>query len=129
MEHRGEIVAEAIRESGYSITALAEKLGRSRRWMYQAFENPQLSLDMVLEIGKIIHVDFTDRIKSLKSYSEAAGTAVWSEPQKMYETQKVEVEKWKNKYLELLEKYNELLLRLSELETSEKKKSRPNKKK
>ena len=63
MQHRGEIVKKAIPLSGYSITKLSEKLGRSRRWMYQVFENSTVSLDLILEIGKIIQYDFSGDIK------------------------------------------------------------------
>jgi len=110
MQHRGEIVEKAVRESGYSITRLASKLGKSRRWMYLAFENHNLSIDLVLQIGLIIHHDFSAEIKELAAYTHGRvlHQAV-SETGKALIKPEAEAEHWKNKYLELLEKYNQLL--------------------
>ena len=59
MLHRGEVIEKAIRESGYSITTVAQRLGKSRRWMYLLFENPAVSIELILQIGKIIYHDFS----------------------------------------------------------------------
>lgn len=107
MQHRGEIVKNAVYQSGYSITKLAEKLGKSRRWVYLMFENSNISLEIIIQIGQIIHYDFSDEIKGLKkvdnSFSEPRETA--------YESPETTVEYWKDKYLKLLEDYNTLLLK------------------
>ena len=104
MQHRGEILKEAVYKSGVPITELAKRMGKSRRWMYLMFENSNVSLDIVLQIGKIIHYDFADEIKE------------FSPSQKIIEKSPAnsnkedsEAEYWKNKYLKLLEEYNELL--------------------
>lgn len=99
MQHKGEIVERAVRQSGIPLTKLVGRLGRSRKWIYNAFENPQLSLDVILEIGKIIHYDFSNEIKELN-----ANNCV-NETRPIYN----EVEYWKNKYLHLLEEYKTLL--------------------
>jgi plasmid maintenance system antidote protein VapI len=67
MQHRGEILKKAIYKSGIPFTELAKRLGRSRRWMYLIFDNSNVSLDLVLQIGKIIHHDFSDSIKELST--------------------------------------------------------------
>ena len=103
MQHRGEIIRKAVYNSGYTITEIAKSLGKSRKWMYLMFENSNVSLDMVLQIGKIIHYDFTDEIKEFNPSSNA------SKPYTPYEKEKQDTEYWKNKYLKLLEEYNELL--------------------
>ena len=102
MQHRGEIIKEAIYQSGYSITKLAERLGKSRRWMYLQFENSNVSLDLILQIGEIIHHDFSNDFKELKNTLK-----VVNDPINSYNVD--EVEFWKNKYLTLLEEYTELL--------------------
>jgi len=105
MQHRGEIVKKAIYQSGMSITLIAKKIGKSRRWMYQMFENNNVSLDLVLEIGQIIHYDFTDEIREI-NYTKVN----LQDNQPTYvKLGSEEVEFWKNKYLLLLEEYNELL--------------------
>jgi predicted transcriptional regulator len=104
MQHRGEIVELAVRQSGYSLTKLTQRLGKSRRWIYHAFENPILSIDVVLEISKIIHHDFSDEITELKRLN----SGVKAQNGNSY-IENESVDYWKNKYLVLLEKYNAML--------------------
>ena len=96
MQHRGEIIKEAVYKSGYPITELAKRLDKSRRWIYIMFENNNISLDVVLQIGKIIHHDFSDEIRELKNSVIAT-------------EEETSAEYWKNKYLKLLEEHTELL--------------------
>jgi hypothetical protein len=88
------------------LTQLAKKLGKSRRWIYNAFENPMLSIELILEIGKLIHHDFSGEIDGILRPPQIS-----SDPPASYgiETDNHSAEYWKNKYLLLLEKYNELL--------------------
>lgn len=103
MEHRGEIIRSAVYKSGYTITDIAKRLGKSRRWMYLMFENSNVPLDIVIKMGKIIHYDFSEEIKEF-------GIAFNSmnEPQSVY-SKEHSAEYWKDKYLVLLEEYNTLL--------------------
>ena len=109
MQHRGEIVKEAIYKSGVPITELARRLGKSRRWVYQMFENSNVSLDVILQIGKIIHYDFTEEIKEFSPSQKAISNFSSS-----YEKEEINPEYWKNKYLKLLEEYNDLLKKKNE---------------
>jgi hypothetical protein len=104
MLHRGEIIEKAIRESGYSITKVAQRLGKSRRWMYLLFDNPSVSIELILQIGKIIYHDF-----SLEFPEITFGKKVTSEPEIKGYVSKDEVSFWKEKYFALLEEYNALL--------------------
>ena len=104
MQHRGEIVELAVRQSGYSLSKLTQRLGKSRRWIYHAFENPILSIDVVFEISKIIHHDFSDEITELKRFN----SVVKAQNGNSY-IENESVDYWKNKYLVLLEKYNAML--------------------
>ena len=103
MQHRGEIVKIAVYKSGYPITELAKRLGKSRRWMYLMFENNNVSLDIVLQIGKIIHYDFAHEIIEFNP-SKASLNDTFMDFKK-----EDTAEYWKNKYLELLEDYSALL--------------------
>ena len=98
--HRGEIIEKAIRESGYSITIVAQRLGKSRRWMYLLFENTAVSIEHILQIGKIIYHDFS------LEFPEVIQPAT-SEPETTYERTKDNY--WREKYFALLEEYNTLL--------------------
>lgn len=99
MQHRGEIIKEAVYKSGFPITELAKRMGKSRRWVYLVFENPTVSIDILLQIGKIIHHDFSLEIDTIKPH-------VINETPINYSK---EEDYWKNKYLQLLEEYNKLL--------------------
>lgn len=104
MQHKGQILEKAVRESGIPLTKLTKKLKKSRRWIYNAFENQNLSIEYIIEIGEIIHFDFSDVLVELKKFKSAN-----------FEIKKLNVpdhtDHWKNKYLELLEKYNDILER------------------
>ena len=102
--HRGEIIEKAIRESGYSITIVAQRLGKSRRWMYLLFENTAVSIELILQIGKIIYHDF-----SLDFPEIIQGKKVTNEPENKGHAIKEEVSFWKEKYFTLLEEYNALI--------------------
>jgi plasmid maintenance system antidote protein VapI len=99
MEHRGEIIEQAVRNSGLAISKIAAKLGKSRRWMYLMFENPNVPYETVLEIGKILHHDFSDDLKLMQTSM--------AEPIEQYGNR--DLNYWREKYYALLEEYNELL--------------------
>lgn len=105
MQHRGEIVEKAVRQSGFPLTKLAERLGKSRRWIYNAFENAQLPIDHIPRIGKIIHHDFSNEIDELKGRAIHTGETLTQS----YSTPEKDAEYWRTKYYELMEKYNVLL--------------------
>lgn len=109
MQHKGEVIENAVRESGYSITRLADKLGKSRRWVYQIFEKPNVSMEYILLIGRAIHHDFSNDIKGLKEYRQSTQADTWHDPSGEFFTDGEKAEYWKNKYLILLEEYNKLL--------------------
>ena len=106
MQHKGEIVEKAVRQSGLPLTQLAKRMGKSRRWLYNAFDNPNLSLEHILQIGSIIHYNFSDEILDLQRFKN------FEDPisrENKYAVSSESAEYWKNKYLTLLEKYNALL--------------------
>ena len=103
MKHRGEIVEQAVRKSGMTVTGVAKKLGKSRRWMYDCFETKDLSLDHIIKIGKIIHYDFSEDFPELGRGKINA----FNDPQQKYP--QYDVDYWKDKYYALLEEYNQLL--------------------
>ena len=104
MEHRGEIIEQAVRKSGMSLVTISKKMGKSRRWLYLQFENPLVSLDVVLQIGKIIHYDFAQEIKEFNPTRMSL-----EEPLVGFKNEENSAEYWKNKYLKLLEDYSALL--------------------
>ncbi len=106
MMHKGEIIENAIRQSGYSITEMAKKLKISRRHLYNIFQKYTIDNDTIIEIGRLLNHDFSEEIKGLT-------TNIAEEPNEKYHTElektREEVELWKNKYISLLEEHKLLL--------------------
>ncbi len=105
MEHRGEIIEKAIRRSGIPLTSIARKIGKSRQWVYLLFQNPNVSLNIVVQIGKIIYYDFSSEIKGLNTVNEN-----FREPN--YDNTNDD-DNWKEKYYQLMEEYLQLLKKIS----------------
>ena len=59
MIHRGQIVENVVRRSGFSLTKLASKLEISRNTLYNKFRNANLNYRLIQEIGLAIHYDFS----------------------------------------------------------------------
>jgi len=97
-QHRGEIVEAIIRKSGYSIKALAERLGVSRNTIYNKFRERDLSYDFMVKVGDVIHYDFTVECPEIKT------TISLDKDQHAAELWRLE-----KKYTRLLERYNRLL--------------------
>jgi DNA-binding XRE family transcriptional regulator len=102
--HRGSIVEKTIRKSGYSITKLAKKIGISRNTFYNKFKNPDLSYNFIMEIGRIIHHDFTIDFPEIKE-----------EVDLLEKDQTKELWEIERKYAELLEKHAKLVATLVKL--------------
>ena len=108
MVHKGEIIKEAINESGLTVTQVAKSLHISRKTLYNIFDRIDVDNDTIIKIGSIIHFDFSTKFPKLKKPNKT------EDPQEEYyarniEQLKEEVDLWKGKYITLLEEYNKLL--------------------
>ncbi|MDO7877001.1 hypothetical protein Q5H93_19805 [Hymenobacter sp. ASUV-10] len=107
-QHRGEIVAEAVRRSGMKLSRLHKVLGISRPTLYRRFEDPNLEFEFIKQVGRAIYYDFGQDFKELST------SGLVAEPIAGYSLETVE--DYKNKllhvyglYIEMVEKYNALL--------------------
>ncbi|MEO1218985.1 MAG: helix-turn-helix domain-containing protein [Bacteroidota bacterium] len=64
-KHRGKVVEKVVLGGPYPIKKLADKLQISRNTLYQKFKKQDLSYDFILEVGSLIHHDFTQEFKEL----------------------------------------------------------------
>ncbi|MBJ6144026.1 helix-turn-helix domain-containing protein [Hymenobacter sp. BT559] len=124
MLHQGEIVQEAIKNSGISITRIVEELGITRPTMYRKFKDDTLDTKFVRKIGEIIGHDFAQDF----TMPEQSSLPFVSSPPKSYVTAPVaprvtttqvadldvsnQLLTLQTKYIALLEAYNELLLKV-----------------
>ncbi len=109
-KHIGQIVEYTVRKNGYSITDLGRELGVNRRTIYNYFENKHLKQNVIFKIGIIIRHDFSKDFPELFTAEEfvpinkTSSINVHNLP--VNDSDQLE---WKDKYLSLLEKFNELL--------------------
>jgi AcrR family transcriptional regulator len=110
--HHGQTIEKVIRRNGHSISDLAKAMNVNRRSIYNWFTQPRLKLYIVENIGTAIGHDFTQEMpelfmpivfKRLNSKENLdAGFGLTS-------ANEIEENEWKDKYVDLLERYNQLL--------------------
>lgn len=96
--HRGQILDNAIREKGITMAAAAKRCKISRRTLYNYLENPDLPWQKIIEIEESLQLDLGKYFTQLRKYK-----SVNSDPLILKEPQ--EAVYWRNKYIDLLERY------------------------
>ena len=105
---RGQLLAAVVEASHFKKEDIARKAGYSRSAYYKHIENPDLDYSIMTAYGKAIPYDFTDDLPEMPKYLLSEPDDPYNKPQSLEAALKI-LEQWKNKYLELLEKYNKLL--------------------
>lgn len=106
--NRGQVLAVKVEATGLNKEEVARKAGYSRASYYKHIEKPDLSYYILIAYGKAIKHDFTEEFPDMPRY-------VLEDPEEYYGTPKTLddaihiIASWKNKYIELLEKYNQLI--------------------
>lgn len=124
MPHQGEILQEAIKRSGISITRIVEELGITRPTIYRKFKEEALDANFVKSVGQLISHDFS---QDFTIAQQSSLSFVTPQP-KLHVTQSVtprvtnapkadsdavsQLLVLQTKYIALLEAYNELLLKV-----------------
>ncbi|TGD77997.1 helix-turn-helix domain-containing protein [Hymenobacter wooponensis] len=128
MPNQGEILQEAIKNSGISITRIVEELGITRPTIYRKFKEDTLDYAFVKRVGEVIGHDFSQDFTVLQQgalpfVTPVVSPTVSSAPllgvtHKSVTPSAPELDPTKQllalqaKYIALLEAYNELLLRV-----------------
>ena len=124
MPHQGEILQEAIKNSGISITRIVEELGITRPTIYRKFKEDTLDANFVKNIGQIIGHDFSHDFTIIQQSSLpfvtpiARNSVTNSVTPRVTNQQKPDSDLanqllgLQTKYIALLEAYNELLLKV-----------------
>ena len=124
MPHQGEILQEAIKRSGISITRIVEELGITRPTIYRKFKEETLEANFVKSIGQIIGHDFAEDFTIVQQSAlpfvthpgraavTANVTARVTAPPKVDSDAVGQLLALQTKYIALLEAYNELLLKV-----------------
>lgn len=124
MSHQGEILQEAIKNSGISITRIVDELGITRPTIYRKFKEETIDYSFVKKVGEIINHDFSKDFTSLQQSSlplvtyNVRNTVSSSVTPRVTSSQSIEADPSRQllllqaKYIALLEAYNELLLKV-----------------
>ncbi len=111
--HHGQIIERVIRRNGYSISELARLTKVNRRSVYNWFNQKHLKAEIVYRIGIVLNYDFSEEFPELfpkQPTSDMVLPAQLAENQTRLPLQQSEQCIWKDKYIDLLERYNKLLL-------------------
>ncbi|RZK36826.1 MAG: hypothetical protein EOO61_09810 [Hymenobacter sp.] len=124
MSHQGEILQEAIKNSGFSITRIVEELGITRPTIYRKFKDETLDANFVKSVGNIIGHDFANDFTitqqsilpfvtpTLRSVTQSAVTPRSLSVTSADNDLSKQLLTLQTKYISLLEAYNELLLKV-----------------
>lgn len=109
--HHGQAIERIIRRNGYSITELARLTSVNRRSVYNWFNQRLLKPEVIYRIGTAINYDFSTVFPALFVNTDLNLLAGHN---KLPAKQDAPAEtgeniNWKDKYLFLLERYNEML--------------------
>ena len=124
MSHQGEILQEAIKNSGISITRIVDELGITRPTIYRKFKETYLDYSFVKRVGDIINHDFSNDFTAsqqsslpfvtnhVRNVPTVAVTPRVTNPQTVDADPSRQLLLLQAKYIALLEAYNELLLKV-----------------
>lgn len=115
MKHAGEIVKQVVEKRGISISELAKRMAKSRQYVYNLFEKSAIDTATIFQLSEILDYPFHELLRKEEYYREYKTGTVLSEAQykgmqDLIETERREKQFWKDKYTELLEQMNRLLL-------------------
>lgn len=120
-KHYGQVVEKVIRRNGYSISELARSMEVNRRSVYNWFNQKRLNTEIIHRIAGVLNHDFSNELPELftaKTVVEESGALITDQS---LNTQQINLQTgeayWKDKYIVLLERYNELLAKKIEMNT------------
>lgn len=116
--HHGQIIEKVIRRNGYSISELARLTKVNRRSVYNWFNQRNLKSDIIYRIGSVLNYDFSNDFPDL-FINTHSGEAIPLVNELMDRSVDFKADfYWKDKYIQLLEKYNDLLVKFVDTQTN-----------
>ncbi|WP_288370376.1 hypothetical protein [uncultured Algoriphagus sp.] len=119
LKHRGEILEKTVRawcaKNGFTILALSKKLEQAPSTTYRQFEKDDLPFHIIRRFGKAMGHDFRVEFPEMDEEETYSRSDSWGQDPGTYEPVTIsqaiqQRDTWKEKYYELLEKHNKLLL-------------------
>jgi hypothetical protein len=111
--HHGQILERVVRRNGHSISDVARLTNVNRRSVYNWFNQQHLKPEIIYRIGCVIDHDFSVELPHLftpedfKKDLKKTAVVNYNTPEET--TDPYNKHYWKDKYIDLLERYNTLL--------------------
>lgn len=115
-KHRGLIVKQRIEESFLPKEKIATYIGYTRAHLYNFFEKPDLSFDIIRRIGEVIKYDFTIDFTDMPILEEAPKIHIKQLPDVSAAECLEKYAELHARYLRLLEDYKEISDRILKIE-------------
>lgn len=116
--NKGDVIERIVRTK-IGISELSRILNVSRTSIYNWFEHGHLNLETICRIGQAIDHDFANEFPEefAKAHNPGSG-GLLSEKGMKNNGCETSIHYWMNKYITLLEKYNELLLGIAKADAN-----------
>lgn len=106
----GQIVEKVVKTGKLSISEVSRKLNVSRRTLYNWFQTRDLSFDTIEKIGIVINHDFSEEFPGIFPLNKSRGSVEFDiTDQQTKQNLSDPIYYWMDKYIKLLERFNEVL--------------------
>lgn len=111
-KHHGQIVEYRVRKNAYCISDLAKACNINRRSIYNWFNSKRLKEEIILRIGLTIKHDFSHEFPEFFNIDDFKAIHQIQDTPVIYISnfKQDQNDHWKEKYLHLLQEYNDLIL-------------------
>ena len=107
---RGKLLAGMVEDSGVNISLLVKKVGYKNRASYYAhIAKADLSLEILFAYAKALKYDLRDEFPEVSQFLLEDPVAEYNTKPETLDEALVLIDKWKEKYYVLLEKYSRLM--------------------
>lgn len=110
--HRGQVLERVVKQSSLSIKDIIARMSISRTTYYNHINNKDLSIDIIAKYGRAIGYNFSAEFPDIKRAEAFIKTR---EPE-TFDDAMLERNMWREKYYEVLEKYNSCMKRLNSVQ-------------
>lgn len=117
ISNKGDVIERIVRTK-IGISELSRILHVSRTSIYNWFEHGHLSLETICRIGQAINYDFSKEFpEDFAKERNHVSMKTISGTEEKFEDRENLINYWMNKYISLLEKYNETLTEIARSDT------------
>ncbi len=103
---RGKFLKSIVEKSGISIVKLVKKVGyKDRASYYTHIQKPDLSFDILSQYAKALNYDLREEFPEIIPFLMEEPPAIYYIIPENFEEAKSLLDKWKERYFMLLEKY------------------------